>query len=157
MRGTHHDLDVWQLSMRLVREIYLLTDRFPAFERFGLTQQMRKCAVSVPSNIAEGAARASAREFCRYLAIARGSLAELETQLILSRDLGFTSSTPDIDDMITRAFRMLSGLRAHQQSQIVESESPYRCNAVRLRSSHRPRVTRRASRVTNCSSTQETL
>lgn len=75
--------------MRLVREAYRITAEFPAEERFGLTSQIRRAAVSVPSNIAEGAARGGKTELVRFLIIARGSLAELDTQLWLARDLGF--------------------------------------------------------------------
>lgn len=77
-------LEVWKLSMRLTDKIYDLTEKFPIDQRYGLSSQMQRCAVSVPSNIAEGCARASKKEFVQFLYIARGSLAELETQLILS-------------------------------------------------------------------------
>jgi len=85
----HYDLDVWKDAMRLVREIYHATAAFPEQERFGLTGQMRRAAVSIPSNIAEGAGRGGRVELIRFLTIARGSLAELDTQLWIARDLGF--------------------------------------------------------------------
>ena len=75
--------------MRLVREAYRATEAFPDSERFGLTSQIRRAAVSIPSNIAEGAARGGKAELVRFLIIARGSLAELDTQLWIARDLGF--------------------------------------------------------------------
>src|SRR5712671_6514673 len=82
MRTWHHrELDVWRSSMDLATAIYSLTKRLPNSERFGLVNQMRRAAVSVPSNIAEGAARGSSADFARFLLIARGSVAELETQL----------------------------------------------------------------------------
>ena len=86
---THKDLDAWKNSMDLAQEIYKLTSDYPQSELYGLANQMRRAAVSVPSNIAEGAARASAKEFARFLSLSQGSLAELETQTILSGRLGF--------------------------------------------------------------------
>jgi len=77
-------LEVWKMSMRLADTIFDVTEQFPVSQRYGLTAQMQRCAVSVPSNIAEGSARASKKEFVQFLYIARGSLAELETQLILA-------------------------------------------------------------------------
>ena len=84
---THKDLDVWGKSMNLVENIYSVTLKFPKDEQYGLTSQMRRCAVSVPSNIAEGAARGSNKEFVQFLYIALGSLSELETQSILAKRL----------------------------------------------------------------------
>ena len=74
---SHRDLDVWKSSIRLVSEVYVLTRKFPSDELYGLTSQMRRAAVSVPSNIAEGAARGSLKEFSRFLSISLGSLAEV--------------------------------------------------------------------------------
>ena len=85
----HHDLRVWQDAMELVTRIYSVTRTFPVEERFGLIGQMRRASVSVPSNIAEGAARGSRKEFVHFLAIARGSLSELDTQLRIARNLGY--------------------------------------------------------------------
>lgn len=86
---SHHDLDVWKNSILLVTEIYKVTESFPKSEQYGLTNQIRRCAVSIPSNIAEGAARASKKEFSHFLSVALGSIAELETQLIISNNLMF--------------------------------------------------------------------
>ena len=80
----HKKLDVWKYSMDLVVHVYKITSNFPKSEVYGLTSQMRRCAVSVPSNIAEGAARNSNKEYNRFLAIALGSLSELETQLLIA-------------------------------------------------------------------------
>jgi len=112
MKLSHHDLDAWKIAVDLVREVYTLTAEFPADERFGLVSQMRRAAVSVPSNIAEGAARGTAREFTQFLIVARGSLAELETQLRISQDLGFASAarTSPVAAMLERTFSLLSGL-----------------------------------------------
>jgi len=86
---THKDLQVWKRSMDLVEKIYVLTKDFPSEEKYGLTSQMRRAAVSIPSNIAEGAARNSTKEYIRFLYIALGSLSELETQLLLVKRLKF--------------------------------------------------------------------
>ncbi len=91
MSHSYTDLAVWQKSMTLVRDIYLQTRNFPKEELFGLTSQIRRAAVSIPSNIAEGQGRLSKREFKQFLAIARGSLLELETQLLIVKGLGYTN------------------------------------------------------------------
>lgn len=82
---------IWKKGIELVKQVYLLTGSFPAEERFGLISQLRRAAVSVPSNMAEGQARKSSAEFVQFLSIAQGSLAELETQLIISCELGFSN------------------------------------------------------------------
>lgn len=89
---TYKDLIVWQKSIELVKEIYLLTEDFPKEEIYGLTSQIRRCAVSIPSNIAEGKMRTTNKEFSHFLSIAYGSGAELETQLILAKLLNKTKS-----------------------------------------------------------------
>jgi four helix bundle protein len=86
---THKDLDAWKKAMDLARLVYLVTETFPRHEIHGLTNQMRRAAVSVPSNLAEGAARGSKTEFCRFVRISLGSLAELETQAMLAERIGF--------------------------------------------------------------------
>lgn len=78
--NSHKDLKVWQESMALVENIYQITKSFPSNEQFGLVAQMRRCAISIPSNIAEGAGRKGSKEFVRFLYISMGSLSELETQ-----------------------------------------------------------------------------
>jgi four helix bundle protein len=85
----YKDLKIWQRGMGLAKAIYRLTGGFPAEERYGLASQMRRAAVSIPSNIAEGQARRGTKEFVQFLALASGSLAELETQLLLSVELGY--------------------------------------------------------------------
>jgi len=105
----HHRLRVWQDSMALARRVYELTSAFPADERFGLVAQMRRCAVSVPSNIAEGAARSSRKEFMHFLHVARGSLSELDTQLRLAHDLGFADTSVLLGE-VESLFALLAGL-----------------------------------------------
>ena len=92
MAKPHHNLEVWKRSLDFVTEIYKITANFPADEKFGLVSQMRRAAVSIPSNIAEGAARNSRKEFINFLHIAQGSAAELETQILISQNLRFIES-----------------------------------------------------------------
>ncbi|MGD0299094.1 MAG: four helix bundle protein [Bryobacteraceae bacterium] len=90
MVKSYRDLDVWRLGLDLAEAVYQCTSSFPKREIFGLTAQMRRAAVSVPSNIAEGRSRSSTKEFLQFLSIALGSLAELETQFELAIRLGYT-------------------------------------------------------------------
>jgi four helix bundle protein len=106
----HHELKAWQEAMELVKEIYRVTRDFPKEEIYGLVSQMRRAAVSIPSNISEGAARGGDREFIQFLIIARGSLSELETQLLISNDLGYMRDAPDIQERIDRLFSLIGGL-----------------------------------------------
>ena len=87
----HQKLDAWSKSVDLVVEIYRATERFPKEERYGLTSQIRRAAVSVPANIAEGAGRYSQKEFAHFLSNAQGSASELETELIIAHRLGYLS------------------------------------------------------------------
>jgi len=106
----HYNLEAWKQAMELAKSIYTETRKFPADERFGITGQMRRCAVSVPSNIAEGACRGSRKEFTRFLMIARGSLGELETQCFLAKDLGYLNEDVKIFELTGSVFRLLCGL-----------------------------------------------
>jgi four helix bundle protein len=110
---SYRDLLVWQKSMTLVKVIYKLIAEFPSEEKFGLISQMRRAAVSVPSNIAEGQARNTTGEFVLFISHAEGSLAELDTQLILAVELGFltTAKTKPAAGSIEELRRMLNGLR----------------------------------------------
>jgi four helix bundle protein len=109
MKG-HRDLLVWQESIALVKDIYAVTRKFPDDEKFGLSSQMRRAAVSIPSNIAEGAGRGSQREMAQFLVIARGSLSELETQLVIAKELDYVSETAEIEAKLRSIFRLLGGL-----------------------------------------------
>ena len=106
----HHELLVWQESMTLVEMVYKLTSVFPDAERYGLISQMRRAAVSVPSNIAEGAARGSDAEFIRFLHIARGSLSEIETQFLIAQRLGYTNVDLPLEKQIEQIFIKMSAL-----------------------------------------------
>jgi four helix bundle protein len=115
MRGqSYQDLVGWQKSMTLVGEIYRHTQHFPANEVYGLTSQLRRAAVSIPSNIAEGQGRLSPGEFKQFLGHARGSVFEVETQLLIAKSLGYLSdqSTRDLISQVQEVGRILSGLLA---------------------------------------------
>ncbi|MBN1783217.1 four helix bundle protein [bacterium] len=108
---THKDLDVWKLGIDLVKEIYLMTRKFPSNEQYGLVSKMRKCAVSIPSNIAEGAARNSKKEYLQFLYISLGSMSELETQLIISKELGMIQDNTVMEKLEVLRRKMLNLIR----------------------------------------------
>lgn len=111
--NSYQDLLVWQKGIALVKLIYSLTKNFPNDEKFGLTSQMRRAAVSVPSNIAEGQARRTTPDFIKFISIAEGSLAELHTQTIISVELKYCNRK-DVNElllMIDELRRMLNSLR----------------------------------------------
>jgi four helix bundle protein len=108
----HQQLHVWKRSFDFVLTVYKITGHFPTEERFGLVSQIRRAAVSVPVNIAEGAARKSKKEFIQFLYISLGSASELDTLLLLSKELGFVRGA-DFDRMnaeLESIFKMLQGL-----------------------------------------------
>jgi four helix bundle protein len=109
----YRDLVVWQKGIELAREIYLLTKNLPSDEKFGLVSQMRRAAVSVPSNIAEGQARHTTGEFIQFISHAEGSVAELDTQLTLCEQLKLLSSTEcqSAASLLDELRRMLNSLR----------------------------------------------
>jgi len=112
---SYRDLDVWKFSKELARDIYEITKRFPQDERYGLVQQIRRAAVSVMSNIAEGSGRRSKPEFMRFINIASGSLCEMEAQLLLAVDLGYVDSKA-AGKIIANADRISKMLYALYQS-----------------------------------------
>ncbi|MGA7398773.1 MAG: four helix bundle protein [Candidatus Sulfotelmatobacter sp.] len=114
MGESYRDLKVWRKGMELVTEIYRATRLFPRDEVYGLTSQLRRAAVSVPSNIAEGQARFSQKEFHRFLGHARGSLVEIETQIMIAGNLGYLSLQQGkaLLDKTAEVGRMLNGLIA---------------------------------------------
>lgn len=109
------ELTVWKKSMDLVDEVYVLADSFPEKERHGLWAQMTRAAVSIPSNIAEGAGRTTHKEFARFLAVARGSLYELVTQLKISERRQYLNVTEKVDTLSTEIAKMLTSMinKAH--------------------------------------------
>lgn len=111
--GSYKSLIVWQKSITLVKLVYKLTQSFPNEEKFGLTSQIRRAAVSIPSNIAEGQARRTTGDYIRFVSMAEGSLAELETQLIIAIDLGFclNSENEECFGLMTEIRKMLNALR----------------------------------------------
>ena len=110
--STFHDLRVWQEAMNLTEEIYLATAQFPKHELYGLSSQMRRAAVSVPSNIAEGAGRITRGEYIQSVGYARGSLLEIETQLIVAQRLSYLDSieTDKILELTSEIGRVANGL-----------------------------------------------
>jgi len=110
---SYKDLGVWQKGIALAKLIYTITRKFPAEEKFGLVSQMRRAAVSIPSNIAEGQARHTTGEFIQFISHAEGSVAELNTQLILAVELEFVTSKTSIPafELMEDLRRMLNGLR----------------------------------------------
>lgn len=109
---SYRDLVVWQKAMFLVREVYAVTRSFPKEEQFGLTNQLRRAVVSIPSNIAEGNGRGTTPDYIRFLQIARGSLFETQTQIELSVDLGFLneSSVAPLRSLTNEIERMLNSI-----------------------------------------------
>ena len=110
----YKELKIWQRSRQLVKDVYTLTKCFPSEERFGLISQIQRSAVSIPSNIAEGSGRKSQKEFDRFLEIAISSAFELETQLILSGDLGYISDNElsSIQEEIQEVQKMIYGFKS---------------------------------------------
>lgn len=115
MEGIFKNLVVWQKAMELVRAVYQISKTFPLDERYALTDQLRRAVVSIPSNIAEGNGRASAKDYAHFLSIARGSLFETVTQLEIAKGLGYigeggTSIMDEIDSLCEEIGRMLTAM-----------------------------------------------
>ena len=115
MEKPHKKLDAWKLSMDLVIDVYRETDRFPNREKYGLIDQIRRAAISIPSNIAEGAARHTKKEFINYLHIAQASLSELDTQVELAKRLSYIDETTReiIAARMERIDKTITGLIRH--------------------------------------------
>jgi len=125
MSVTHfRDLQVWQSGMALAERVYRVSQNWPKSETFGLTGQIRRAAISVPSNLAEGHARDSTKDFLRFVSIAFGSIAEIETQAILAGKLGYLGD-PELKDLLSHSGetgRMLRGLQ--QKLKTIANTSP---------------------------------
>jgi four helix bundle protein len=120
--SSFRDLKVWQLGMDLAERIYLLSSSFPKSETYGLTSQMRRSAVSVPSNLAEGHGRNSTKEFLQFTAISFGSICELETQLLLSHRLNYINAS-DLEitlALLTETSKTIRGLQKALKGRIGE-------------------------------------
>lgn len=118
--GTYRDLLVWQKSIKLAKAIYQLTANYPSDERFGLTNQMRRCSISIPSNIAEGFGRGSDKELVQFLYISLGSSNELDTQLTVSYELSFITEDrfKEIEKLNNEVNKMLQSLIYRRKKRI---------------------------------------
>ena len=115
----HQNLEAWIKSIELVTDVYRDTEHFPREERYGLTSQIRRAAISIPANIAEGARRFSKREFAHFLSNSQGSASELETELLIAHRLGYLNE-PSLAQRVAqveRTGRLLTGLRRHLSQQ----------------------------------------
>ena len=110
MKQDFRDLVVWQRAIALVTEVYRATQSFPSEERFGLTSQLRRASVSIPTNIAEGQGRLTRGEFRQFLGHAKGSICEVETQLIIAQSLGYMNDPQPLLEKLHEVARLLSGL-----------------------------------------------
>jgi four helix bundle protein len=117
MARPHQKLHAWQQAMRLVKMTYVATQEFPREELYGLTTQVRRAAVSIPSNIAEGAARSTKKEFAQFVSISKGSLSELDTQMLIASELGYLSPEHEIFGHLERVGQLLSGLHKNVANQ----------------------------------------
>jgi four helix bundle protein len=126
MSGSHKDLVVWKKAMRLVLNRYRYTKFFPREETYGLAAQMRRAAVSIPSNIAAGKGRYSRKELLQFLVDARGSLLELETQIEIARDLGYLDEVGEVElaDGASEVGRMLNGMLEHFRTLLASNTHP---------------------------------
>ena len=106
----HYRLDAWKEAMTLVSFVYKVSQTFPKEEIYGLTSQLRRSAISVPSNIAEGAARHGSKEFAQFLSISMGSISELETQLLIAVDLGYLDKASPVFEILEQVSKLVSGL-----------------------------------------------
>ncbi len=114
----HKEMNVWKESMDLVTEIYNLTATFPSSEQYGLTSQLRRAAVSIPSNIAEGCARRSEKETLRFLSVALGSIAEVETQVMLAERLNFTKDIQFLIEHLIKIRQLALGTMRYIESRL---------------------------------------
>ena len=112
----HKELDAWANSISLVKKVYRLAECLPSSEKFGLINQIKRAAISISSNIAEGAARDSDKEFIKFLYYALGSIAELETQLIISQELGFLVIPDELNNDLQKTRQIILGLIRYLKS-----------------------------------------
>ena len=117
----HKDLDLWKISIELVKAVYVVVDDFPKKEEFALSSQIRRSAVSIPSNVAEGCGRSTNKELYRFLDIASGSLAELETQIYIAKELGYISDSSEVDDLMIKVQKILVGFKKRIKTEILKN------------------------------------
>lgn len=122
---SYKELIVWQKSMELVKEVFILTNYFPKSELYGIISQMRRAAVSIPSNIAEGSARRTLKDYSQFYSIAFGSALELETQLIIAKELKLSGveKFKNADKLLDEVLRMLNFMRSKMRKNELEARS----------------------------------
>ncbi len=119
----HRDLNVWREGIELVKMTYKLLEQFPKNEEFALSFQIRKSVVSIPSNIAEGCGRDSDKELYHFLGVSAGSLAELETQLYIAKELGYIDDTTEVENKMMAVKKLLTGFKKYIKTNIDNQES----------------------------------
>ena len=119
----HRDLNVWREGIELVKMTYKLLEQFPKNEEFALSFQIRKSVVSIPSNIAEGCGRDSDKELYHFLGVSAGSLAELETQLYIAKELGYIDDTTEVENKMMAVQKLLTGFKKYIKTNIDHQES----------------------------------
>lgn len=115
---SHKKLDVWKESINLTTEVYKLTQKFPDNEQYGLSSQIRRSSVSIPSNIAEGCARQTAKETVQFLHIGLGSIAELETQLIIANELNYVDNLDELFNKLILVRKLIVGLIKYYRAKV---------------------------------------
>ena len=127
MEAPFQKLIVWQRAMQLVRMVYAVSKKFPADERYALTDQLRRAVTSIPSNIAEGYGRSSNGDYGHFLSITRGSLFETMTQLQIAKDLGYiTDASPELSELLSEVGKMLTALqKKYCNIQCTPTPKPY--------------------------------
>lgn len=109
----HKDMEVWKQAMELVYQVYKIVETFPKEELYGLTSQIKRCVISIPSNIAEGCGRFSNKETSRFITISLGSLAELDTQLLIAQHLHFVDDIAEVSKQVDKVNALLVGLKKY--------------------------------------------
>jgi four helix bundle protein len=132
---SYKDLQIWKVSMDFVVEVYKLTDKFPSSELYGLTSQIRRSSVSIPSNIAEGSCRKNTKEYIQFIYISNGSLSEVETQLEIANKLGYFTDIEYFNKKIRYMRAMLVNLIYSLQRAIKSTLSPYHLTTFYLQTS----------------------
>ncbi len=117
----YKELEAWKESINLVTTVYQMTNNYPKTELFGIVSQIRRCVISIPSNIAEGVVKHSDKETLRFLDIAIGSLAELETQIIISKNLGYINNIDTLEIQISKVNALLNGLVKYYNKQLKDN------------------------------------